>query len=90
MASTLSETSDWSVGTVWGALGLDFYLLELFRERLESPNLRRAIISLHNQHQAAATLIEETELGRALAQDLWPPACDYAPPRAGQAGRARA
>jgi predicted phage terminase large subunit-like protein len=70
-ASTLSETSDWSVGTVWGSLGLDFYLLEVYRERLESPKLRRAIIRLHERHQAAATLIEETELGRALAQDLY-------------------
>jgi predicted phage terminase large subunit-like protein len=70
-ASTLSETSDWSVGTVWGARGLDFYLLEVFRERLESPDLRRAIIRLHHQRQAAATLIEQTELGRALAQDLY-------------------
>ncbi len=70
-ASTLSETSDWSVGTVWGARGLDFYLLEVFRERLESPDLRRAIIRLHHQHHAAATLIEQTELGRALAQDLY-------------------
>src|SRR5450759_2670143 len=60
-----------ALGTVWGALGLDFYLLEVFRERLESPDLRRAIIRLHHQHQAAATLIEQTELGRALAQDLY-------------------
>lgn len=70
-ASTLSETSDWSVGTVWGAVGLDFYLLDVFRERLESPDLRRAIIALHTRYQAAATLIEETEQGRALAQDLY-------------------
>ena len=70
-ASTLSETSDWSVGTVWGAAGLDFYLLDVFRQRLESPELRRAIIDLHTRYHAAATLIEETELGRALAQDLY-------------------
>jgi predicted phage terminase large subunit-like protein len=70
-ASTLSESSDWSAGTVWGDAGLDFYLLDVFRERLESPDLRRAIIRLHEQNAAAATLIEETELGRALAQDLY-------------------
>jgi phage terminase large subunit-like protein len=65
-ASTLSETRDWSVGTVWGAVGLDFYLLEVFRERLESPNLRQAIIRLHHQHHAAATLIE-----RPNSAGLW-------------------
>jgi predicted phage terminase large subunit-like protein len=56
---------------VWGALGLDFYLLDVYRERLESPDLRRAIIPLHERHGAAAMLIGETELGRALAQDLY-------------------
>lgn len=70
-ASTLSETSDWSVGAVWGALGLDFYLLDVYRARLEAPELRRAIIQLHERHNASATLIEDTELGRALAQDLY-------------------
>ncbi len=36
----------------------------------ESPELRRRIIDLSAQHQANATLIEDTELGRALSQDL--------------------
>jgi phage terminase large subunit-like protein len=48
-ASTLSEMSGWSVGTVWGAVSLDFYLLDVFRERLESPDLRREIIALHTR-----------------------------------------
>jgi predicted phage terminase large subunit-like protein len=36
-----------------------------------SPELWRAIIQLHELHNASATLIEDTELGRALAQDLY-------------------
>ncbi|GBD49575.1 hypothetical protein METY_2788 [Methylopila sp. Yamaguchi] len=32
-ALTLSEAPDWSVGTVWGAKGLDFYLLKCLRIR---------------------------------------------------------
>jgi predicted phage terminase large subunit-like protein len=69
-ASTLEETSDWSVGTVWGAVGLDYYLVDLVRGRFESPDLRRQIIALNARHDADATLIEDTELGRALEQDL--------------------
>ncbi len=69
-ASTLEETSDWSVGTVWGAVGQDFYLLDVRRERLEAPDLRRAIIELDRSWEADVTLIEGTELGRAIAQDL--------------------
>jgi predicted phage terminase large subunit-like protein len=57
-------------GWSYTRISLDFYLLDVFRQRLESPALRRAIIRLHEENEAAATLIEETELGRALAQDL--------------------
>jgi phage terminase large subunit-like protein len=42
----LSDTADWSVGTVWGAKGLDFYLLDVRRGRFEVPELRRKVIAL--------------------------------------------
>lgn len=69
-ASTLSETSDWSVGTVWGARGQQFYLLHAVRGRWESPELRRKILSVAQDYMVDATLIEDTELGRALSQDF--------------------
>lgn len=69
-ASTLKEENDYSVGTVWGAVGLDFYLLDVVRSRLEAPDLRRRIVALSELHRADATLMEDTELGRALTQDL--------------------
>jgi predicted phage terminase large subunit-like protein len=69
-ASTIEETSDYSVGTVWGAKGFDFYLLDVARGKFEFPDLRRRIIELHNRWEAHLTLIEDTELGRALVQDL--------------------
>jgi len=69
-ASTIGYENDWSVGTVWGANGLDYYLLDVVREKLESPDLRRCIIRLSEHYEANATLIEDTELGRALQQDL--------------------
>ena len=69
-ASTLGENSDYSVGTVWGAVSTDYYLLDLVREKLEAPELRRRIVVLSELHRATATVIESTELGRALVQDL--------------------
>ncbi|MDP4003687.1 phage terminase large subunit [Methylobacterium sp. NEAU K] len=69
-ASTLSEASDWSVGTVWGALGLDYYLLDVVRGRWESWELRQKIVALSERWRADATLIEKTPLGHALLQDL--------------------
>lgn len=69
-ASTLREESDWSVGTVWGARGGDYYLLDVKRDKLEFPNLARLIVQTHQQWQATVTIIEESELGRALSQEL--------------------
>jgi predicted phage terminase large subunit-like protein len=69
-ASTLSETSDYSVGTVWGAKGLDFYLLDLVRCRFEVPELRREALRLSQAWKADQTIIEDTDIGRAITQDL--------------------
>ena len=69
-ASTLGEANDFSVGTVWGSTGLDYYLLDVVRARWEAPDLRREIIALSAHWQADATVIEDTELGRALLHDL--------------------
>ena len=69
-ASTLGEANDFSVGTVWGSTGLDYYLLDVVRARWEAPDLRREIIALSTHWQADATVIEDTGLGRALLHDL--------------------
>ncbi|MFC5067298.1 phage terminase large subunit [Flaviflagellibacter deserti] len=69
-ASTIEEVSDWSVGTIWGAREQSFYLLDVKRVRLEVPELRRLIVETSLLHNVDATLIEDTELGRAIAQDL--------------------
>lgn len=69
-ASTKAEHSDWSVGTVWGAIGQQFYLLDVIRGRWEAPELRKKILAVARGHEVDATLIENTELGRALSQDL--------------------
>lgn len=62
-ASTRAEHSDWSVGTVWGAVGQTYYLIDLVRDRWEAPQLRRKMIELAQLHAVDATLIEDTELG---------------------------
>ncbi|HVI27097.1 phage terminase large subunit [Hansschlegelia sp.] len=69
-ASTLSETADWSVGTVWGAKGLDFYLLDCLRVRSEVPDLRRQIVGLAERWDVDQTIVEEGDMGRAIVQDL--------------------
>jgi hypothetical protein len=57
-ASTLSEVSDYSVGTVWGLRGSDIYLLDVVRGRLEVPELRRQIEAVALHHKVDATVVE--------------------------------
>lgn len=67
-ASTQAEHLDWSVGTVWGAVGQIYYLIDLVRDRWEALQLRRKMIELAGRRAVDATLIEDT--GRAMSQDL--------------------
>lgn len=69
-ASTIGESSDYSVGTVWGAKGLDFHLLDLIRGRFEVPELRRTILDQARAWSVDQIVIEATDIGRAIAQDL--------------------
>lgn len=69
-ASTLSESADYSVGTVWGAKGLDFYLLDLVRGRFEVPELRREVVRLARSWGVDQSVIEDSDIGRAITQDL--------------------
>ena len=69
-ASTIEEHSSYSVGMLWGAVEENYYLLELLRGRFEAPDLRRKIIEHNAMWKPDATLIEDTELGRSLHQDL--------------------
>ncbi len=69
-ASTLNPDSDWSVGTVWGLKGSDVYLLNVVRGRFEMPDLRRLITDTTQRHGARATLVEDTDIGRAIIQEM--------------------
>jgi predicted phage terminase large subunit-like protein len=69
-ASTEGENSDYSVGTIWGLSDATFYLLDVNRERLAVPELRRRIIETHHRYHVNATLIEAGDIGRAMAHDI--------------------
>jgi len=58
VAMTTGDHSDYSVGTTWLMDKKDYYLVDLFRARLEYPDLRRQIIGLARRHGASTILIE--------------------------------
>ncbi|MCB2075500.1 MAG: phage terminase large subunit [Novosphingobium sp.] len=70
-ASTLSEEADWSVGTVWGLADQELHLLHVERVRLEAPELVELIEDVHQRYRVDATLIEDADFGRGIAQHLF-------------------
>ncbi len=63
-------TNDYSVCTIWGVANNGFYLLEVFRERLEFPELKRACISAYERDKPQTVYIEDEASGQSLIQEL--------------------
>ncbi len=86
-ANKAGELNDFSVCTTWGEKDNHFYLLHVFRRRMEYPDLKRAVKEQALIHRASAVVIEDKASGTQLIQELTlenvsgvtryePPACD--------------
>ncbi len=69
-ANKAAELNDFSVCTTWGVVDKHLYLLDVFRARLEYPDLKRTIIRLAEFHKAGIVVIEDRASGTQLLQDL--------------------
>jgi predicted phage terminase large subunit-like protein len=58
------------VCTSWERVGNEFYLLDVFRQRLNYPDLKRKVRALADQHRPHTILIEDKASGTQLIQDL--------------------
>ena len=70
VASTTATTGDWSVCSTWLAIKRMYYLIDLWRGRLEFPQLRRKVIELAQKHKPNRILIEQTGPGLHMIQEL--------------------
>jgi predicted phage terminase large subunit-like protein len=70
VASTTGQTSDYSVCTTWLKVRRTYYLVDVWRGRLEFPHLKRKLAALAQQHKPNRILIEDAGLGLQLIQDL--------------------
>jgi predicted phage terminase large subunit-like protein len=70
VASTTVNSSDWSVCTTWLRCQRAYYLLDVWRGRLEYPRLRGKLIELAREHAPNRILIEKTGPGLHLVQEF--------------------
>jgi predicted phage terminase large subunit-like protein len=69
-ASSISETSDYSVCITCGIKGRVAHVLDVVRVQLEYPELRRRVLHEADRYDPDAVLIENSASGIALLQDL--------------------
>ncbi|MBR2141495.1 MAG: phage terminase large subunit [Rickettsiales bacterium] len=62
--------NDPTVCTVWGIYNNKYYLVDLYRDWLEYPELKRKSLELINRWKPMAVLIEDKASGQSLIQDL--------------------
>jgi len=70
VAAAIGENNDYSVCTTWLKRRTKYYLLDVFRDRLAYPDLRRKIAQLAHEFGADTVLIEKAGFGLSLLQDF--------------------
>ena len=69
-AVKIGEEHDYSACTTWGLIDRKIYLLDVFRARLEYPDLRRQVMTQWDEYTANAVLMEDAGSGTLLIQDF--------------------
>ena len=70
-ASKITEIASYSVCTTWGRTrDQRIFLIDVFRARLEYPDLKRKAIELGARYHPSKILIEDTAAGTQLVQEL--------------------
>lgn len=69
-ASKTGLENDWSVGTTWLYEDGSYYLLDVFRAKLNYPNLRSKMVELAEAYNASLVLIEDAGVGTGLIAEL--------------------
>jgi predicted phage terminase large subunit-like protein len=70
VASTVADIGDYSVCTTWLMVKRSYYLLDVWRGRLEFPDLKRKLIALAREYTPNRILIEQAGPGLHLVQEL--------------------
>ena len=65
-ASKADEIHDYLACMTWLVDGKDYYLIDVFRDRLEYPHLKRRVIAEAQRHGTKTVLIEDSGSGTHL------------------------
>ena len=63
-------SSDYSVGQLWAECENGYYLVDLYRNKLEFPDLKKTVINLFRTNPSSVILVEQKASGHSLLQEL--------------------
>jgi predicted phage terminase large subunit-like protein len=63
-------SNDYSVRTIWAECERGYYLLDVWKQKVEFPELKRMVLSFPDQHKPHAILVEDKASGQSLIQEL--------------------
>jgi len=69
-ACKTGDSNDFSVCTTWKLVGMQYFLIDVFRKRLTYPELKRCAIELFRKYRPIEVVIEDQASGTALIQEL--------------------
>jgi predicted phage terminase large subunit-like protein len=69
-AFKIGAANDFSVCTTWGVTDAAFYLLSMWRDRVEFPDLKKQVALQAEQWKPHAILVEDKASGQSLIQEL--------------------
>jgi predicted phage terminase large subunit-like protein len=62
--------ADYSVCTTWADCADGYYLIDLYKAKVEFPDLKRAAANLYAKYKPHAVLVEDKASGQSLIQEL--------------------
>ena len=80
IASTDTIRSDYSACTTWSIISNKAYLVDVRRDRLKYPDLKRLIADHAANYRATTVLIEDAGAGKHLIQEFYRGYDEYVPP----------
>ncbi len=69
-AYEVAEGNDYSVCSTWALCGKRYFLLDIFRERLQFPDLERAVYKQREKWNANLVILEKAGSGISLYQNI--------------------
>jgi len=64
------QQNDYSVCTTWGVKDAEVYLIDMWRDKVEYPELKQQLVKLFNEFKPMMQCIEDTSAGKAAIQEL--------------------